>query len=55
MISLRFGTRFWGSDIVRERFKDLGFRTSERDFVRETEWFEYYEAGESQVFKLFYL
>ena len=47
MISLRFGTRFWGLDIVRERFIDLGFRMSERDLVRETEWFEYYKAGES--------
>ena len=47
MISLRFGTRFWGSDIVRKLFKDLGFRMSERDLVRKTEWFEYYEASES--------
>ena len=55
MISLRFGTKFWGSDIVRERFQNLGFRMSERDLVRETEEFEYYEVGESYVFKLFYL
>ena len=34
MLSLSFGTRFWGSDIVRERFKDLGFRMSEKDLVR---------------------
>ena len=32
---------------MREQIKDLGFRMSERDLVRETEWFEYYEAGES--------
>ena len=29
---------------MRERFKDLGFRTSERDLVSETKWFEYYEG-----------
>ena len=32
---------------MRERFKDLGFRRGERDLVRETEWFEFYEASES--------
>ena len=44
-----------GSDIVRKRFKDLGFRTSERDLVREIEWFECYEVGDFSVFKLSYL
>ena len=32
---------------MRERFKDIGFRMSERDLVRETEGFDYYEVGES--------
>ena len=53
MISLRFETRFVGLDIVRERFRDLGFRMSERDLVRETEWFECYEANDLSVFKNF--
>ena len=42
-----------GSDIVREQFRDLRFRTSERDLVRETEWFECYEADDPSVFKNF--
>ena len=28
---------------------------SERESVRETEWFEGYEANDSSVFELFYL
>ena len=55
MILLRFGTRFWGSDIVRDRFRDLGFQMSERESVRETDWFEGYEANDSSVFEIFYL
>ena len=55
MISLRFGTRFWGSDIVRDRFRDLGFRMNERESIKEIEWFEGYEADDSSVFELFYL
>ena len=44
-----------GLDIVKERFRDLGFRTSERDLVSEAERFKCYEADDSSVFKLFYL
>ena len=54
-ILLRFGTRLVGSDILRKQFRDLGFRTRERDLVSEVEWFECYEAHDSSVFKLFYL
>ena len=42
-----------GSNIMRERFRDLGFRTSERDLVRDTEWFECYEADDPSVLKIF--
>ena len=49
MILLRFGTRFWGLDIVRDRFRDLGFRMSERESMRETEWFEGHEADDSSI------
>ena len=35
-----------GSDIVRERNRDLGFRTGERNLVRETECFECYEVDD---------
>ena len=44
-----------GFEIVRERFRDLGFRTSERDLVSGDEWFDCYETDDSSVFKLFYL
>ena len=44
-----------GSDIVREWFRDLEFRKSERDLVSEAEWFGCYEADDSSVFKIFYL
>ena len=40
---------------MRERFRDLGFRISERDLVSEAEWFECYEANDSSVFKILYL
>ena len=40
---------------MRYKFRDLGFRMSERESVRETEWFEGYEADDSSVFELFYL
>ena len=55
MILLRFGTRFVGSDIVRDRFRDLGFRKRERELVRKIEWVEGYEADDLSVFKNFYL
>ena len=55
MISLRFGIKLWGSNIVRDWFRDLGFQMIERELVRETEWFEGYEVDDSSVFELFYL
>ena len=40
---------------MRDRFRDLGFRMSERESVRQTEWFEGYETDDSSIFELFYL
>ena len=42
-----------GSDIARERFRDLGFRTSERDLVSEAEWFECYEGDDSSNISIY--
>ena len=52
MISLRFGTTFVGSDILREGFRVL--KGSER-FGEGRIGLKVYEIGDSSVFKLFYL
>ena len=40
---------------MRDRCRDLGFRMSERESVREAEWSEGYEANDFSAFELFYL
>ena len=53
MISLRFGTKFVGSDIVREIWGYKVSKGSERDLVRERIGLKVYEVGDSSVFKIF--
>ena len=54
MISFSFGIRVVGSDIMKDWFRDLGFRTSKR-IGEEAERFDYDEVDDSSVFELFYL
>ena len=53
MILLSFGTKFIGSDIVREIWGSRVSKGSERDLVREKIGLKVYKVGDSLVFKFF--